>query len=405
MHDDPDVIIAGGSVAGCALAVLLGRQGIRTTVLEKSVKADHYKVVCTHFIQPGATPVIKRLGLAEPMERAGAVRNGLEIWTDAGWYMTPPDLYGYSLRRSKLDPMLRDLAAGTPNVDVQRGVTVTAVLRDGGRPAGLRGRTPAGEDVEVRAKVVVGADGRGSAVARLAGIPGRVLPHNRFGYMAYFEDLPLENHDDRSLFWFVNGGRDVLYAFPNDEGVTVLAMFLHKDRLGRFKADKEGEFVRAFDGVERRPPIERAHRISPLIGKLDVPNVSRPAARPGIAFVGDAAQASDPLWGVGVGFAFQSAQWLADEIAGPLLAGTDVDEGLERYRRRHRRFLLGHHLMMSDYASGRRMNPLERMIHRAAVRDPETARLTHEIGARERPITQIMRPSRVARAAVMAATR
>jgi flavin-dependent dehydrogenase len=339
------------------------------------------------------------------MERAGAVRNGLEIWTDAGWYVTPPDLYGYSLRRSKLDPMLRDLAAGTPNVEVRRGVNVIEVLRDGGRPAGLRGRTPAGEDVEVRAKVVVGADGRGSDVARLAKIPGRVLPHNRFGYMAYFEDLSLENHDDRSLFWFVDGGRDVLYAFPNDERVTVLAMFLHKDRLGRFKADKEGEFVRAFDGVERRPPIERARRISPLIGKLDVPNVSRPAARPGIAFVGDAAQASDPLWGVGVGFAFQSAQWLADEIAGPLLAGTDVDEGLERYRRRHRRFLRGHHLMMSDYASGRRMNPMERMIHRAAVRDPETARLSHEIGARERPITQIMRPSRLARAAVMAARR
>jgi flavin-dependent dehydrogenase len=405
MLDDPDVVIAGAGIAGCALAVLLARQGIRTTVLEKSVKPDHYKVVCSHFIQPGATPVIKRLGLAEPMERAGAVRNGLEIWTDAGWYMSPPDLYGYSLRRSKLDPMLRDLAAGTPNVEVRRGVTVTAVLRDGGRPAGLRGRTPAGEEVEVRAKVVVGADGRSSAVARLAGIPGRVLPHNRFGYMAYFEDLQLENHDDRSLFWFVDGGRDVLYAFPNDDGVTVLAMFLHKDRLSRFKADKEGEFVRAFDGLERRPPIERARRISPLIGKLDVPNVSRPAARPGIAFVGDAAQASDPLWGVGVGFAFQSAQWLADEIAGPLLAGTDVDEGLERYRRRHRRILLGHHLMMCDYASGRRMNPLERMIHRAAIRDPETARLSHEIGSRERPITQIMRPSRVARAAVMAAMR
>src|SRR6202040_3517167 len=111
---------------------------------------------------------------------------------------------------------------------------------------------------------------------------------------------------------------------------------------------------------------EDATRISPLIGKLDVPNVRRPAAGPGVAFVGDAAQASDPLWGVGVGFAFQSAQWLADEIAGPLLAGTDVDAGLERYRRRHRRFLRGHHLMMSDYASGRRMNPMERMIHRAA---------------------------------------
>jgi hypothetical protein len=61
--------------------------------------------------------------------------------------------------------------------------------------------------------------------------------------------------------------------------------------------------------------------------------------------------------------------------------------------------------MMSDYASGRRMNPVERMIHRAAVRDPQTARLTHEIGARERPITHVMRPSRMARAAVMAVRR
>jgi flavin-dependent dehydrogenase len=280
---------------------------------------------------------------------------------------------------------------------------VTELLRDGDRPAGLRGRTAGGEQVEIRAKVVVGADGRGSTLAALAGIPGRVLPHNRFGYMAYYEDLPIETERGRSLFWFVDGGRDVLYAFPNDDGVTVLAMFLHKDRLPAFKADKEGEFVRAFDGVERRPPIERARRISPLIDKLDLPNVSRPAARPGIAFVGDAVLSSDPLWGVGVGFAFQSTQWLADEVAGPLIAGTDVDAGLERYRRKHRRILRGHHLMMSDYASGRRMNPVERMLHRAAVRDPETARLTQEIGARDRPVTNVMRPPRVARAAVMAA--
>jgi flavin-dependent dehydrogenase len=405
MHRETDVVIAGGSIAGCALAVLLGRQGVRATVLEKTVKTDHYKVVCTHFIQPGATPVIRRLGLAEPMEGAGAVRNGLEVWTEAGWYHTPEDApYGYSLRRAKLDPMLRELAEGTANVDLVRGVTVNEVLRDDvGRPAGLRGRTVAGDEVEVRARVVVAADGRGSTIARLAGVPGRVLPHNRFGYMAYFTDLPLENARDRSLFWFADGGRDVLYAFPNDDGVTVLAMFLHKDRLGAFKADKEREFARAYDGLPRRPPLEEATRISPLIGKIDVPNVRRPAARPGLAFVGDAAQASDPLWGVGCGFAFQSAEWLADEIAGPLLADGDVDAALRRYARRHRKVLMGHHLMMSDFANGRRMNPIERMLHRAAVRDPETARLTHDIGARDRPVTRVMRPGRLARAAVMAA--
>ena len=132
-------MIAGGSVAGCTLATLLGRQGVRVTVLEKTVKPDHYKVVCTHFIQAGATPVIERLGLAGPMEAAGAVRNGLEVFSDAGWYRTPDDCaYGYSLRRSKLDPMLRELAEGTPNVELRRGVTVTdaaARRRPARRPA------------------------------------------------------------------------------------------------------------------------------------------------------------------------------------------------------------------------------------------------------------------------------
>jgi 2-polyprenyl-6-methoxyphenol hydroxylase-like FAD-dependent oxidoreductase len=404
MPDRTDVVIAGGSVAGCALAALLGRQGVRATVLEKSTKPDHYKVVCTHFIQAGATPVLERLGVAERMERAGAVRNGLDVWTAGGWYGMPGDAYGYSLRREKLDPMLRGLAAGTPNVEVRQGVAVTEVLRDGaGRPAGLRGRTASGEAVEVPAAVVVGADGRGSTVARLAGVPGRVLPHGRFGYMAYYEDLPLQAEGRRSQMWLT--GRDVLYAFPNDDGLTIAATFLHKDHLPAFKADKDEAFLAAFDGLDRRPPVRSATRVSPLIGKLDLPNVRRPAARPGIAFVGDAAQASDPVWGVGVGFALQSAAWLADELAGALTAGTGVDAALDRYRRKHRRRLALHHQQMSDFAGGRALNGLERALHRAATRDPQTAALMADVAARAQPLDRIMRPRRVARAVAMAVTR
>ena len=397
MTERSDVVIAGGSIAGCALAALLGRQGIRTTVLEKSTKADHYKVVCSHFIQEGATPILRRLGLDGPMERAGAVRNGLQVWTEGGgWYTMPGHEHGYSLRRAKLDPMLRELAAETPNVTLHRGVTVTGVLRDAaGRPAGLRGRTVDGEEVEVAARVTVGADGRGSTVARLAGIPGRVLPHGRFGYMAYYEDVALP--DGRSMMWL---GRDVLYCFANDDGVTVAAAFLHKDRLPAFKADKEGEFLKAFSGLDRVPDLAGGRRISPLIGKLDVPNVRRPAGRPGIAFAGDAAQASDPVWGVGVGFALQSAAWLADELAGAFCAGADPDVALERYRRTHRRQLALHHLQMADFAGGRPLNVVERALHRGATRDPQTAELMAEVAARARPLQDVMRPARLARAAL-----
>src|SRR4051812_14072847 len=129
MPESTDVVIAGGSVAGAALATLLGRQGVRVTVLEKSPKPEHYKVVCSHFIQSGATPVLRRLGIAETMEGAGAIRNGLELYTpEGGWYVALDEEHGYNLRREKLDPMLRELAARTPNVEVRQGVTVTELL-------------------------------------------------------------------------------------------------------------------------------------------------------------------------------------------------------------------------------------------------------------------------------------
>jgi 2-polyprenyl-6-methoxyphenol hydroxylase-like FAD-dependent oxidoreductase len=404
MPDQTDVVIAGGSVAGCALAALLGRQGVRVTVLEKSPKPEHYKVVCSHFIQAGATPVLQRLGIDGTMERAGALRNGLDIWTAGGWYAMPDDAYGYSLRREKLDPMLRELAARTPNVEVRQGVTVGAVTRDAtGRPCGLRGHTPGGEEVAVGAKVVVGADGRGSAVARLAAIPGRVLPHGRFGYMGYYEGLELSSSPGHSQMWLT--GRDVLYCFPNDDGLTVAAVFLHKDRLPAFKADKEAAFLAAFAALDNAPDLPGATRVGPMIGKLDLPNVRRPAARPGIAFVGDAAQASDPVWGVGVGFALQSAAWLADELAGALTADADPDPALQRYRRRHRRELALHHVQMSDFATGREMNVLERTMHRAATRDPQTAAMMADLAARAEPLDRIMTPRRVARAMAMAVAR
>jgi 2-polyprenyl-6-methoxyphenol hydroxylase-like FAD-dependent oxidoreductase len=397
MPDQTDVVIAGGSVAGCALAALLGRQGVRVTVLEKSPKPEHYKVVCSHFIQAGATPVLQRLGIDATMERAGALRNGLDVWTAGGWYAMPDDSHGYNLRREKLDPMLRELAARTPNVEVRQGVTVDAVTRDvTGRPSGLRGHTPGGEEVAVDARVVVGADGRGSAIARLAGIPGRVLPHGRFGYMGYYEGLELQSAPGHSQMWLT--GRDVLYCFPNDDGLTVAALFLHKDRLPAFKADKEAAFLEAFAALDHAPDLPGATRVGPMIGKLDLPNVRRPAARPGIAFVGDAAQASDPVWGVGVGFALQSAAWLADELAGALTAGADPDPALERYRRRHRRELALHHLQTSDFSTGREMNILERTMHRAATRDAQTAAMMADVAARAEPLDRIMKPRRMARA-------
>lgn len=394
---DHDVVVVGASIAGTAAATLLARQGARVALVEKRPDPAAYKVVCSHYVQPSAVPVLDRLGVLDALHAAGAVRGPLRIWTRYGWVREGgPEPRSLNVTRQTLDPLLRDLAARTPGVDLLLGRTVTGLLGDGGgtgRPAGVRLR----DGAELRARVVVAADGRGSGVARLAGVPARVRPHRRFGYMAYYEGLGLDD-PDASRLWLRDP--DVSYVFPNEHDRTVLACFVHRDRLAAFKRDPEAAFLAQFAGLPDAPDLRGACRTSKLIGKLDLPNAYRPAGAPGLAFAGDAALAADPLWGVGCGFALQSAEWLAD-LVGPVLAeGAEdraVDHALRRYRRHHAARLLAQHWSLSDYASGRPLNPMERLLFRGATRDVALARTVHAIGSRARSPLAVAAPATVAR--------
>ncbi|MBV9801259.1 MAG: alpha/beta fold hydrolase [Solirubrobacterales bacterium] len=376
---DYDVVVAGASIAGCTVATLLGRAGARVAVVEQRPDPAAYKTICTHVIQPSATPTIERLGLAERIEAAGGVRTALELWTRYGW-IRPPLLegyghprYGYDIRRQKLDPMMRQLAAETPSVDVTFGQKVTALLGANGRPRGVRTAAREGRERDITARVVVAADGRNSDVAKLSGLPARVLPHGRFGYFAYYRNLPLESANSAFL-WLLDP--DVAYAFPQDDDITLMATFQTKDRESWFKRDLEANFEAYFRGLPNCPDVARGERISKILGALELPNTARPAGRPGLAFVGDAAMAMDPLWGVGCGFAFESGEWLAGELASALDGGAadaQLDAAIKRYAKRQRRELLGHYLMTSDYATGRRFNPVERLLFSAAAKDGRCA--------------------------------
>jgi flavin-dependent dehydrogenase/pimeloyl-ACP methyl ester carboxylesterase len=383
-----DVVVVGASIAGCTAATLLGRAGARVAVLERRPDPAAYKTMCTHFIQASATPTLERVGLAERIESAGGVRNGFELWSRYGWVRPeigedyPFSPYGYDIRREKLDPMVRELAAETPGVELKLGQTVTGVIQPNGRPVGVRAADRERGEHEIRARVIVAADGRETDMARLTGVRARVMPHNRFGYFAYYRDLPLDS-GERSMMWLLDP--DVAYAFVQDDGLTLLATFQTKDRMSWFKRDYAANFEGVFRDLPRAPDISAAERTSKILGKLDMPNTARRAASPGLAFVGDAAMAADPLWGIGCGWAFQSGEWLGEEL-GEAFAGSpsdkDLDEALERYRKRHRRELMAHFFMTSDYATGRRFNPVERMMFSAGAKDQECAQAFYAFGSR-----------------------
>jgi menaquinone-9 beta-reductase len=385
---DFDAVVVGASLAGSATAIMLGRAGARVALLEQRPEAGAYKKICSHFIQSSAIATLERLDLLEPMVRAGAVRSRLRLHGPAGWVEPQPDSpvpVGVNLRREVLDPLIRRAAAETPGVELMMGETVGALLRDGERIAGVEARDRAGHELRLHSKLVVGADGRGSRVAQLAGVKEGRHPHARFAYGAYFEGPAPDGAPDAS-FWLLDP--DMAAAFPTDGGLTFYAAMPTKERLGEFRGDPARALVEFVANVPDAPPIRASRLVAPPQGKLDMTNVAHEPTAPGLALVGDAALAIDPLWGVGCGWALQSAEWLADGVAGAFTDGRGEQQaralarGLERYRRKHRRALRGHAMFIYDYAGGRKMNAAERLLFSTATYDRGVSRVMDAYGTR-----------------------
>ncbi len=388
-----DVVIAGASIAGCTAATFLGRRGLRVLVVERASARNAYKRVCTHFIQPCGTPTLRRLGVVERMEAAGAVRNSIHTYTPFGKVPHAIDEHGYNIRREKLDPLLREVAAGTRGVELRLGTAATSLVRRGERVVGVG----LADGSTVHASLVVGADGRDSKVAGWARLDGRIAANNRFLYFAYFEGLPLVT-GKVSQSWLL--GPAIAYCLPNDEGITCAAVMPHKDRLPEFRRDLEKSFLSFWEGIPDAPDFRKATRRSPIMGMLEMPNCIRPASAAGIALVGDAAMTSDPVLGVGCGWALQTAEWLSDDVAAALLSRSPraIDKALARYGRHHAARLRFHYELNNRVSLATPFNALDRFVYGASTRDPRVARAFQRLGARLVQPTAILRPRLLARA-------
>jgi menaquinone-9 beta-reductase len=378
---DYDVVIAGASLAGCATAILLGRAGFSVALIEKKPDPDAFKRTCSHFIQASAVPALERLDLLRPIMAAGGLRTSMRAWTPWGWIEAPPEHAGraVNLRRELLDPMLREAAASTPGVELMLGQGAHDLLRDGEVVRGLVIRDRNGEETELKAALVVGADGRDSQLAELAGVSEKVLPHGRFAYGAYFEG-PAPAPDNASTIWMLDPHWAA--AFPTDSGLIFYAAMPTKDRLSEFRGDPAAALTSFVAGIPEAPPIADSRLVGDVLGKIEMPNRVRVPVAPGLALAGDAALAVDPLFGIGCGWALQSAEWLADSVTPALRGAEPLQSGLDRYRRRHRKELRGHAFFVNDYATGRPIRRVERTLFSAAARDPKVATAFDELGTR-----------------------
>lgn len=379
-----DAVIVGASLAGCTAATLLGRQGLRVALVEKSPDPAAYKHICTHFIQSSAVATLERLGILQELEDMGALRSRTRLWTRWGW-ITPPANprvpASVNIRRERLDPFLRTLAGQTPGVELILGVTAQELVRErDGTVAGVVAHNRGGDRITLLAPLTIGADGRDSRIGELSQVNTRRLSHGRFAYGAYYEGPSPAGSPDGSL-WVLDP--QMVAAFPTDEGLTLYACMPTHDRLPEFKRDLERVFESFVSEVPDAPPILESRRVRPIQGRIDMTNVLRSPTAPGLSLVGDAALALDPMWGIGCGFALQTTEWLVDALAPALKGERSLADGLQAYRGRYADGLHEHATAIVGYATGRRLNPGERLVFSAAARGDERMReLTEAFGTR-----------------------
>lgn len=324
-----DVIVVGARCAGAPLAMLMARRGYRTLLVDRATFPSD--TISTHVIHPPGAAALQRWGLLDQVVATGCPPVGRYSFdfgplTVAGAPGTPESPYAYAPRRTLLDKLLVDAAAAA-GAEVREGFTVEEVLTSDGRVTGIRGRTPGGTAVAERARVVVGADGRNSIVAktvRAAQYEDR--PPLTVGYYSYWSNLPTDTFEAYS-----RPGRGWA-ACPTNDGLTLVIGGWPHAELAEHRQDVEATLMATFamsEGFAER--IRAAKREERLVG-MSVPNYFRTPYGPGWALVGDAGYSRDFITAQGITDAFLDAEGCAQALDTTLAGPTPYDEALAGYQ-------------------------------------------------------------------------
>lgn len=372
---DADVVVVGARCAGSAAAAALARAGRRVIAVDSARFPS--TTISTHLLWPGGMAELARLGALERVAAAGAPPLPLahvEVPGIAarGRY-SPVDGIGHAMcvRRDRLDPALVETAREA-GAQVREGTRVTGLLWSEGRVAGVEVAERGGRAYTLRAPVVIGADGRRSTVARLAGTAQPYLsrPDGRACFYAYFDD-PRE--DLRSIAAQWRQGAELGTAFPCDGGLTLVLLMPPEARAPEFRKLPEKEYDRTIEellpglaarlaGCERRSKVFRASALESYF---------RRSTGPGWALAGDAGHFKDPVTAQGIRDALRFGRLLGEALAEALDAGTGrIDAALATWEARRDRECLETFYWTDRMGRADPVGPLDVEMHRALRADP-----------------------------------
>jgi 2-polyprenyl-6-methoxyphenol hydroxylase-like FAD-dependent oxidoreductase len=367
-----DVVIVGAACAGAPLAALLARQGLDVVLVDKSPAPKGS--LSSHLMEADCLAFLNRLGVIERVRETGAPfmrRIDLKMNDcrfEAPLPQVPGDVGGAAfVRRHLLDPILVD-AAREAGADVRMGTKVTSLVERGGRVRGACVEHD-GSETEIQAGLVVGADGRGSAVAKLVGAREYgIIPSERWYYWTFFEGA-----HPSTLHTFVYHRWDdrMIWAGGADSGLYLIGTSPGTDQREAFKRDPSG-WVRghALACEPTAMAIRDARQATKIYGIKQFSSYFRQACGPGWVLAGDAGHFKDPSLGRGIGDAFRQADALAPAIVAGLGGSAPLDRELAEFARWRDGKFFGHQWIAGDLGGKGRIPDLA----------PEAVRHLHSKG-------------------------
>jgi flavin-dependent dehydrogenase len=328
-----DAIIVGARCAGAPTAMLLARKGYRVLLVDRaSFPSDTPK---GHYIQPSGVAYLQRWGLLERIVASGApaVRR---VTFDLGPFAlqgsprwpTGQIAEAYAPRRAVVDQILVE-AAVAAGAELRERFSVDDLLWDDGRVVGIQGRT-SGAAVSEWTRIVIGADGTYSRVARAVDAPTyNARPPRTGAYWSYWSGVPLDGIE------FYPRTERLAVAFPTNDGLVCVAAQWRHAEFHAVRSNVERSYFAVLDHAPSLAErVRHGTRETPFEGRFDLHNYFRKPFGPGWALVGDAGYLKDPITGQGMGDAFRDGELLADAIDAGFAGRRPLEEALADYERR-----------------------------------------------------------------------
>ena len=365
--------------------MLLAREGHRVLLVDRD-RFPSEMGQSTHLIHPLGVARLRAWGVLPALEARAAPFTDWRV--DIHGIVlegAPPAVEGHRTshgsRRRLLDGVLAEAAAAAGAEFRERTRAVDLVERDG-RVAGITVAGRSGRTFKERARVVIGADGPASVVARRAGArESHREPIVQSNIWTYWHGIAL---DHVRLYIRERAGA---FAFPSSDGAVLVAANLMYDEFLRARRDREtAYYARLEEGApDLREMVAGATRVDRLHAGCTRGFVRR-AAGPGWALVGDAGMKKDPVTAQGISTAFRCAEMLAHAVDDGLSGRRPLDDALAAYEAERDRWLMPFYRFTAQLARFAKPTGAQAAFYRAAQGDAAaTARLFGTVALTESP--------------------